>query len=84
MKKELIVVYDTEKELHGLAVADPNKRLPNGNYEILTILIGDYADEIYKVLTDGTARKKYKRRGINEAITSAFKKVVGRAVSKQN
>lgn len=51
MKRWLIVQYDTDSELHGLIVADPKKTLPNGNKEVITILVGDYADEIYKELT---------------------------------
>lgn len=52
MKRLLIVQYDTDSELHGLIVADPKKTLPNGNKEVIKILIGDYADEIYKELTE--------------------------------
>ena len=52
MKRLLIVQYDTDGELNGLTVADPYKTLPNGNKEVIKILIGDYADEIYKELTD--------------------------------
>ena len=51
MKRWLIVQYDTDSELHGLIVADPKKTLPNGNKEVVTILVGNYADEIYKELT---------------------------------
>ena len=51
MKKLLIVQYDTDSDLHGLIVADPEKTLPNGNKEVIEILVGDYADEIYKELT---------------------------------
>ena len=53
MKKWLIVQYDTDDELHGLIVADPEKTLPNGNKEVISILVGTYADEIYKELTEG-------------------------------
>ena len=52
MKKWLIVQYDTDDELHGLIVADPEKTLTNGNKEVIKILIGNYADEIYKELTE--------------------------------
>lgn len=52
MKRLLIVQYDTDGELSGLIVADPEKILPNGNKEVIKILIGDYADEIYKELTE--------------------------------
>ncbi len=52
MKRLLIVQYDTDSKLSGLIVADPEKTLPNGNKEVIKILIGDYADEIYKELTE--------------------------------
>ena len=52
MKRLLIVQYDTDGELSSLIVADPEKTLPNGNKEVIKILIGDYADEIYKELTE--------------------------------
>ena len=58
MKKWLIVQYDTDDELSGLIVADPEKTLPNGNKEVIKILIGDYADEIYKELTEGKGGAK--------------------------
>lgn len=51
MKRWLIVQYDTDSDLHGLIVADPKKTLPNGNKEVISILVGDYADEIYDELT---------------------------------
>ena len=47
----MIVQYDTDSGLNGLIVVDPEKTLPNGNKEVIKILIGDYADEIYKELT---------------------------------
>ena len=53
MKRWLIVQYDTDSDLHGLIVADPENTLPNGNKEVISILVGDYADEIYKELTEG-------------------------------
>ena len=53
MKRTLIIVYDTDSELHGLTVANPDKILPNGNIEVLNILIGDFADEIYNELMKG-------------------------------
>lgn len=56
MKKLLIVQYDYPDEGDGLTaliVADPDKVLPNGNYEVKKILLGKYADEIYKQLTEG-------------------------------
>ena len=52
MKKQLLVIYDTDADLHNLAVVDPDEPLPNGNYKAVKILIGDYADDIYKELTD--------------------------------
>ena len=51
MKKVLYVLYDTDKEPHGLTVVDPDIKLPNGNNKVIKILIGDYADDIYKELT---------------------------------
>ena len=53
MKKTLVVIYDTDKDLHGLIVVDPDKTLPNGNKEVISILCGDYADDIYKELVKG-------------------------------
>lgn len=51
MRKMLIVIYDTDNDLHGLTVVNPDKKLPNGNNEVINILIGDYADDIYNELT---------------------------------
>ena len=53
--KWLLVQYDTDKEVHALTVADPEETLPNGNKKVVKILIGDYADDIYKELTEGGA-----------------------------
>lgn len=56
MKKLLIVQYETSDEdggLNRLIVADPDKTLPNGNKEIIKILIDSYADDIFKELTEG-------------------------------
>lgn len=54
MEKLLVVSYDkSDNDLSALTVADPNKRLPNGNLEVIKILIGSYADEIFKELTEG-------------------------------
>lgn len=50
MKQTLIVVYDTDTDLHGLTVVDPKTKLPNGNNKVIAILVGDYADEIYNEL----------------------------------
>ena len=52
MKKQLLVIFDTDKDLHGLTVVDLEKKLPNGNNKVIKTLIGDYADDIYKELTD--------------------------------
>ena len=52
MKKQLLVIYDTDADLHNLAVVDPEEQLPNGNYKAVKVLIGGYADDIYKELTD--------------------------------
>ena len=54
MKKQLLVIYDTDTELHGLTVVDLEEKLPNGNNKVIKVLIGDYADEIYKELTEDT------------------------------
>ena len=53
MKKILLVIFDTDKDLHSLDVVDSEVRLPNGNNKVIKILIGDYADDIYKELTEG-------------------------------
>ena len=53
MRKMLIVIYDTDNDLHGLIVVNPDKTLPNGNKEVIKILCGNYADDIYKELVDG-------------------------------
>lgn len=55
MKKQLIVIFDTDKDLHNLAVVDPDEQLSNGNYKVVKVLIGDYADEVYKELTEDKA-----------------------------
>ena len=52
MKRQLLVIYDTDTDLHGLTVVDLEEQLPNGNYKVVKILIGDYADDIYKELTE--------------------------------
>ena len=54
MKKQLLVIFDTDADLHSLAVVDPDEQLPNGNYKTVKILIGDYADDIYRELTSNT------------------------------
>lgn len=56
MKKRLIVQYEVHNDkskFNTLIVADPNKTLPNGNNEIIKILFGSYADDIFKELTEG-------------------------------
>ena len=56
MKKLYILQYETsddENGLNALIVADPDKTLPNGNIKVVKILIGDYADNIFKELTEG-------------------------------
>lgn len=58
MKKTLIVVYDTDTDLPGLIVADPEEFLPNGNNKVIKILVGDYANDIYKELTEDNTRFK--------------------------
>lgn len=55
MKKQLLVIYDTDADLHNLAVVDPEEQLPNGNYKAVKVLIGDYADDIYRELTEDKA-----------------------------
>lgn len=52
-KEWLLIKYDTDKELNALIVANPEEKLPNGNLKVVKILIGDYADKIYKELTEG-------------------------------
>ena len=55
MKKQLLVIYDTDTDLHGLSVVDLEEKLPNGNNKVIKVLIGDYADEVYKDLTEDKA-----------------------------
>ena len=53
--EQLAVIYEkakTDKEMNRLIVVNPNKKLDNGNNEVIKILIGDFADEVYKQLTD--------------------------------
>ena len=57
MKKTLILVYETEKQDGGfntLIIADPDKTLPNGNKEIVKMLLDNYADEVYAELVRDT------------------------------
>ena len=53
MKRQLVVIYDTNNDLNRLIVVDPDEVLENGNSKVIKILIGDYADDIYKELTEG-------------------------------
>lgn len=53
--EQLLVIYEkakTDKEMNRLIVVNPNKKLDNGKNEVIKILIGDFADEVYKQLTD--------------------------------
>lgn len=58
MKKELFIVYETPEPGSGhnftsLIVVDPDIQLPNGNYKVTKVLMGNFADEIYGHLTKG-------------------------------
>ena len=59
MRKQLIVVYDENSEfqnkLNGLIVVDPDVVLENGNFKVVKVLIGDYADEVYRDITEDKA-----------------------------
>lgn len=55
MKKQLVVIYDTDSNLNGLIVIDPEEQLPNGKYNTIKILLGDYADDVYRDLTEDKA-----------------------------
>lgn len=50
MKKLYIIEYD-DADIHSLTVADPEKKLENGNLKIINIIIGGYADELLHELT---------------------------------
>lgn len=54
MKNILAIVYETNPEpnCNVLYVADPNTKLPNGNNKVIKILIGSFADDVYKELTE--------------------------------
>ena len=52
MKKQLLVIYDTDTELHGLTVVDLEEKLPNGNNKVIKTFIDKYADEVYTELTE--------------------------------
>lgn len=54
-KKILTVVYEqnnSDFECNVLFVVDQDTTLPNGNYKVIKTLIGSYADEVYKDLTE--------------------------------
>lgn len=54
MEKLYILSYKkSENDLSALVIADPDITLPNGNIKVVKILIGDYADDIFKELTEG-------------------------------
>ena len=56
IKKLYLVQYEKNEDgLPALIVADPDITLPNGNKNILNIIIGDYADELIKELTKEAA-----------------------------
>lgn len=55
MKKILSVVYEqnnSDYECNVLYVVDPDTKLPNGNMKVIKTLIGSYADDIFKELTE--------------------------------
>lgn len=55
MKKILTIVYEQNKsdlECNVLFVVDQDTTLPNGNMKVIKTLIGSYADEVYKELTE--------------------------------
>ena len=52
MKKQLLVIFDADKDLHGLTVVDLEEKLPNGNNKVIKTLFGDYADEVFENLTE--------------------------------
>lgn len=54
MEKYYIVKYEKKEDgLSALIVADPDITLLNGNKKVVKILIGSYADDILKELTEG-------------------------------
>lgn len=57
IKKLYLVQYEKKDEdsLPALIVADPDITLPNGNKKILSIIVGDYADELIRELTKEAA-----------------------------
>ena len=52
MKKLYILQYETrENSLNALIVADPDKKLANGNYKIISTFFGAGADQLINELT---------------------------------
>lgn len=54
MIKNYVVQYNNDG-LHSLAVIDPDDILENGNNRVVKLLIGAYADETLKILTEEDA-----------------------------
>lgn len=54
MIKNYVVQYN-DNGLHSLAVIDPDDILENGNNRVVKLLIGAYADETLKILTEEDA-----------------------------
>lgn len=53
MEKLYILSYEkSENDLSALVIADPDITLPNGNIKVVKILIGSYADDMIKELTE--------------------------------
>lgn len=50
MCKRYILEYRKEGDFSALVVADAETKLDNGNYKVLNILIGDFADEVLAAL----------------------------------
>jgi len=65
MIKKLYIQYEKEEQDNKsvMYIADPDKKLETGNIEIVKTLIGKYADDTYKELTE---EKTSKRSFINE------------------
>jgi hypothetical protein len=59
MKKAYYIVYEQKEDgFSALTVVDPNEVLPNGNNKVVKILIGDYADDILKELTEAKGKEQ--------------------------
>lgn len=54
MIKNYVVQYNDDG-MHSLAVIDPDDILENGNNRVVKLLIGAYADETLKILTEEDA-----------------------------